>query len=418
MFGIFWILAVFRCIGAFKIPYEDPLYKDGYFEGDIVLDDYRTAHADKSKKWADNTFYYEFDESLAYSRKLVEATLVKFAERINSAGHCLTFKKVDPNQRKKPHNRALYYRGYGCSSNVGSNNGLQRVSIGRGCDTSGTIVHETMHALGFWHEQSRMDRDDYITIHWENMKTGSFGQFQKYGPDKIDHLGIPYDLDSVMHYNEYAYSMNGRKTIESKKPLKKWQFIGQRIAASELDLKRIRVLYGCDPRPAEAITTTTTLPPVSGPGFSWSCNFEDDWCGVTRSREDTLTWTRRKGVSDLKDGPDNPRESYAQVSLVNADKQVKLGRLYSPTIPADPRGYKIEFTGYATGQKSRIYITATGTEVSKVLRNDERTNAGWFSFNLPLERPASDFKLKFAVIAEEGAAGVFALFHVKVTALR
>jgi hypothetical protein len=42
-----------------------------------------------------------------------------------------------------------------------------------GCVHHGIAVHELLHALGFYHQQSAYERDDFVKINWENIKLGN-----------------------------------------------------------------------------------------------------------------------------------------------------------------------------------------------------------------------------------------------------
>ncbi len=53
----------------------------------------------------------------------------------------------------------------------------------------GTVVHELMHAVGFYHEHSRYDRDKYVTVHFGNVKAGRQHNFDKHAKSKITHSG-------------------------------------------------------------------------------------------------------------------------------------------------------------------------------------------------------------------------------------
>ena len=46
------------------------------------------------------------------------------------------------------------------------------MSIGRGCEYKGIVMHEMFHALGCWHEQSRPDRDQFVRILTDNIQRG------------------------------------------------------------------------------------------------------------------------------------------------------------------------------------------------------------------------------------------------------
>ena len=55
---------------------------------------------------------------------------------------------------------------------IGRSGGQQLLKMGSYCLQLGTALHELMHAVGFYHEQSRNDRDNHVTIYWNNIQSG------------------------------------------------------------------------------------------------------------------------------------------------------------------------------------------------------------------------------------------------------
>uniref|UniRef100_A0A3B1JU05 Metalloendopeptidase n=1 Tax=Astyanax mexicanus TaxID=7994 RepID=A0A3B1JU05_ASTMX len=123
----------------------------------------------------------------------------------------------------------------------GRTGGKQVVSLStRGCVYHGIVQHELNHALGFYHEHTRSDRDSYVTINWQNIDPTMQYNFNK---ENTNNLNTPYDYSSVMHYGKTAFTINGLNTI-TPIPDASVQ-IGQRVDLSVIDIQRINTLYNC-----------------------------------------------------------------------------------------------------------------------------------------------------------------------------
>ncbi|GFR04679.1 zinc metalloproteinase nas-13 [Trichonephila clavata] len=216
----------------------DPLHKSGHFEGDILKPKFieeRNAIRDNRMKWPHGAIPYVIANTFDHQERSIIARAIEEYHK----NTCIRFFP-----RNNENDFVFITRKEGCFSMIGRDGGPQLLSLGDGCMFVGIIIHEFMHAVGFWHEQSRADRDNYVTILWENIQQGQTHNFAKYTDGRLHHLNEPYDYDSIMHYGPYDFTkFRNRPTIL---PKQRNALIGQRQGFSQTDVRKINKLYQCN----------------------------------------------------------------------------------------------------------------------------------------------------------------------------
>lgn len=242
-----FVLVALLCVPAvLSLPVDGPGEFGDKFEGDIVLSAQqqqavlgRTGLINTGYRWPNNIVPYTLEAAISQAQRLAirealddmqNALCITFVERTNEADYV-----------------RVTVSDSGCFSYIGRIGGAQQLNLqsytpGTGCFRKGTIIHEFIHALGFYHMQSATERDNYVTIVWENIQSGYENNFNTYSSSVISQFGVEYDYGSVMHYPAVSFSVNGQATIIAKDPVA-GAAMGQRDGMSAKDIARIRGMY-------------------------------------------------------------------------------------------------------------------------------------------------------------------------------
>lgn len=238
--------------------------------------------------WTNSEIPYEIESGHIYQSQIEEAI-----EEYNTKSNICLYPRAGETDYVR------FIQGSGCWSYVSSIGGMQEISIGIGCYLKGTIMHEISHAAGMWHEQSRADRDNYVTINTANITSGREFNFDiySYGFD----VGS-YDYSSVMHYSKYAFSSNGYPTISiNMPPGLPSTTIGQRDSLSSTDIFTLNTLYpqaGCPTTDFDLTEASYGFPQITSRTFQDCGDFSTE---IPVKSGDSVIFTAASSIT-LKPG--------------------------------------------------------------------------------------------------------------------
>ncbi len=204
------------------IPMGNGVYKNGdmlFLENNFTPDGYDPLKEPSTegekltivggvRKWSNNTVVYVLQSGIS-STVLSELqksftewsskTNIKFKERTNESTYV-----------------TIRFDGSTCncgSANLGANGSSGVINLGTRSSAS-VITHELGHTLGYIHEQNRPDRDDFITVNYENIQDSAESQY--FISTSSTPLTTAVDFNSIMMYNSGTFGNGNGPTMTRK----------------------------------------------------------------------------------------------------------------------------------------------------------------------------------------------------------
>lgn len=237
---------------------------EGFFQGDIKLEEDSTVHGNtrgynasttrnlnsrnllKWDNYLKNDYYWirvYIDSAYgSYKQGLIQRALLK----IQYTGKVVKFQFLSSPPGAGNTNPYINVTNVndGCWSYYGRRSDAasgQILSLSDDCLSTRIIHHVFFHCLGFGHEISRSDRNQYVTVKYDNIlpeKTSEFAIISD-----LDSMGLPFDYKSAMMYSPNTFAKNSwQDTIVSN--------TNQKIeinekGASWWDFIQVRLMYQC-----------------------------------------------------------------------------------------------------------------------------------------------------------------------------
>ncbi len=323
----------------------DPsLIREGFMvvEGDMVLP---TAYFEQQKMgasasvyvtnrlWTNGVVPYEFDANVTSGNQAAMRQAMDDWEAVADVQFV-----VRTNQANYVH----IFSGSGNWSYVGMIGGRQDLCI-YNWNYEFIMAHELAHAMCYWHEHSRSDRDTFVQINWGNIESGKENNFDIHHAWNDADAGS-YDFDSVMHYGAYSFSNNGQPTIITQ-PAYAGTSFGQRTHLSVGDAQNMAVIYGTSvpTDKSEMTTPANNGDSLTGASFTFSWDAGSGvieywmWIGSQANTYNILNQSQGLNLSKTVTGlPTNGSNLYVRIfSLINGNWEYNSYTYSCVNIPVD-----------------------------------------------------------------------------------
>lgn len=242
------------------------------WQGDILLEDWQlniltnpqTRGGILNNAWPNGVIYYEWDANIApFTKQYALTAMETWADACG-----LVF--VDVTGKSTPSNRIRIYNGDGNRSRIGMVGGRQDLSLSLIGATEKDAIHELGHALGLIHEHCRADRDEYITVYYDNIKPGERHNFDKVSGNSYKY-SAEFDYSSVMIYDSYI--RNTDFVYDTTKPViqtKTGAEIESSLTPTALDIRTVNEMYKKKIHTVKVSSESSLSGTVTGGGDNYS----------------------------------------------------------------------------------------------------------------------------------------------------